>query len=163
MTNTSKRERWALSGALLEFAEDGDFHLVRSIIDVFLSDTEDKVESLKQAVLASDSASAQRIAHSLKGAARQLGILRLADDAEHLEHARLEHASPVGIDSATFSLLVMEIVGSWREAKQLVIDTRDALPATSSDPDRVSESETSCLKIVSAGNAATPNTRSKPL
>jgi hypothetical protein len=57
----------------------------------------------------------------LKGAAKQLGILQLAEDAERLERSSAE------IEGATLSLLVLTIVEGWREAKQSIIDTRESL------------------------------------
>jgi len=105
----------------MELGADGESVLVREIIDVFLSDTQEKVDSLQKAVLDPDLAGAQRIAHSLKGAAKQLEILQLAEDAERLESSSAE------IDGGTLSLLVLTIVEGWREAKQSIIDPRESL------------------------------------
>jgi HPt (histidine-containing phosphotransfer) domain-containing protein len=122
MANSSEQEKWVLSGALSEFAMDGDFDLVRAIIDVFLSDTQEKIESLRKALCARDLAGIRQTAHALKGAARQVGLVRLADDAELLERSSEQ------IDIATFSSFVLALVDHWRDAKQSVIDTRDSIP-----------------------------------
>jgi len=119
MPNLLQHEKWVLSGALSEFAIDGEFDLVRTIIDVFLSDTQEKIDSLQQAVLTTDPAGARGTAHALKGAARQMGLLRFAEDAERLERSSLQ------IDTPTFSSIVLALVDSWREAKQSIIETRD--------------------------------------
>ena len=116
------QERWVLSGALREFAADGEFDLIREIIDVFLSDTQEKVEALQKAAGEQDLSGAQRIAHSLKGAARQMGLSRLGDGAECLER------SPAELEPVTFGFLVLAIVERWREARQLVMEARDSLP-----------------------------------
>lgn len=113
--NGLAENQWALSEALLEFAAEGDFALVRAVVDVFLADTEGKIESLQKAAGNLDFAGARRIAHSLKGAARQVGTLRLADDAERLERCAAE------IDTSTFSLLVLSIATGWQEDRQSVI------------------------------------------
>ncbi len=107
--------RWELSGSLLDFAAEGDFALVRAVVDVFLADTEVKIESLLKAAGTQDIAGARQIAHSLKGAARQVGTLRLAADAERLEQCA------AGIDESTFSLLVLAIAAGWREDRRSVI------------------------------------------
>jgi HPt (histidine-containing phosphotransfer) domain-containing protein len=119
MPNLAQPEKWILSGALSEFAADGEFDLVRTIIDVFLSDTQEKIDSLQEAVRTTDLAGARGTAHALKGAARQMGLPRFAEDAE-----RLERSSPQ-IDTAAFSSFVLALVDSWHQAKQSVIETRD--------------------------------------
>lgn len=111
-----------LSGALGEFAMDGEFDLVRAILDVFLNDTQEKIESLQKALCAQDLAGIRRTAHSLKGAAMQVGLVRFAGGAELLERSSEQ------IDIATFSAFVLQLVDYWREAKQSVIDTRDSIP-----------------------------------
>jgi HPt (histidine-containing phosphotransfer) domain-containing protein len=120
MPNLAEHERWVLSGALREFVVDGEFDLVRTIIDVFLSDTQEKIDSLQEAVRTADLAGARVTAHGLKGAARQMGLPRFAEDAE-----RLERSSPQ-IDTATFSSFALALVDSWQQAKQSVIETRDS-------------------------------------
>src|SRR5450631_934479 len=94
------QKKWELTGTLLEFAMEGKMDLVRSILDAFLIDTQEKIEVLEHAVLQPDLSSAQQLAHSLKGAARQLGIMQLADDAERLER------SSANAGAAAFSVLV---------------------------------------------------------
>jgi HPt (histidine-containing phosphotransfer) domain-containing protein len=122
VANTAAHEGWVLSAALTEFAEDGEFDLIREIVDLFLSDTGEKIEALQNAVLACNIAGAQRIAHSLKGAARQMGLIRLADGAEGLERRM------PGTDSAILISLVHGITERWRDAKQSIVETRDAMP-----------------------------------
>jgi len=121
-----KHERWLLSAsaALSEFAADGEFDLVREIVDVFLSDSQGKVDSLQKSVRAGDFAEARRTAHSLKGAASQMGLLRMAEDAERLER------SPAEIGTAAISSLVLAIQERWSETKQSMIETRDSLPSS---------------------------------
>jgi HPt (histidine-containing phosphotransfer) domain-containing protein len=120
MTNTLQQERWALSGVLMEFAAEGEFDLIQEILNVFLHDAQEKVESLQAAVLTLDLSGAQRIAHSLKGASRQLDIPRLADDAERLERSSTE------IDAVVFASLVQAIVERWCVTKQSIIHMRDS-------------------------------------
>jgi HPt (histidine-containing phosphotransfer) domain-containing protein len=117
-----EREQWVLSEVLTQFAAEGEFDLVREIIDVFVNDSQAKVESLRKAVGAGDLTGARRIGHSLKGASRQMGITRMADEAERLERC------PLDVDPANFSSLVLAILESWRQVKQSVIDARDSLP-----------------------------------
>ena len=115
------QERFEFSGVLLDIAADGDFTLVRRIIDVFLADTEAKVESLGDAVFPADFAEARRTAHSLKGAAVQIGTLRLANAAGQLERCAPE------IDGATFFSLVKAIAESWWDARRSVIDALESM------------------------------------
>jgi len=116
------QEQWRLSGTLLEFAEDGDYALVRQIINVFLTDTQVKMESLEAGVFPTDFADVRRIAHSLKGAAKQVGTPRLAEDA-----GRLEKCDPE-TDAATFHLLVTAVAESWDEARRSINDTLTRMP-----------------------------------
>lgn len=122
MTNVSERGIWVLSGAILEFAHDGNFDLVRSILQSFLTDTQNRIECLEQA-LGSDPDAVERISHSLKGVFRQLGLPELGAAAE-----KLEQGSRAEMDTAALAVLVRGLIDRWGEAKQSVISTRDSLP-----------------------------------
>jgi HPt (histidine-containing phosphotransfer) domain-containing protein len=116
------RSPWALSGALLEFAAEGEFALVHQIVGVFLADTQKKIESLQKTVRSGDLSEARRIAHSLKGSARQVGTIRLADESDRLEQCSKE------VDQATFSLLALAVVLSWEDARRSIIGELESMP-----------------------------------
>ncbi len=118
---TKEQSEWVISGALLEFAADGEFELVCEIIDVYLSDTQEKVEALGKVVPEFDAVGARRLAHSLKGSARQMGTLRFGDDLEKLEHC------VAGVNAAELSALVQVIEERWIEVKREVNHTRQSM------------------------------------
>ncbi|HWE49920.1 MAG TPA: Hpt domain-containing protein [Bryobacteraceae bacterium] len=113
---------WLLCGALLEFAEDGEFALVRQIVSVFLNDTRLKMALLQQTVRSGDVSEARRIAHSLKGAARQVGTLHMAEAAAQLENCVRE------IDQPAFSRLVLSTVLAWEEASRSIAAALASMP-----------------------------------
>jgi HPt (histidine-containing phosphotransfer) domain-containing protein len=115
--------QWALSGVLLELAAEGDFGLVRQIVEVFLTDSRTKVGSLRFAACPADFAESKQIAHSLKGAARQVGAPGLADAAERLEQCDAH------TDGVKFALLVSAIIESWDQAERAVMAGLKSMPA----------------------------------
>jgi len=120
--NAPAGPQWALSGALLEFAADGEFALVHQIVGIFLADTQKRIESLQKTVRSGDLSEARRIAHSLKGAARQVGTIRLAEESDRLEQCSGE------IDQATFSLLALSVVLSWEDARRSIVGELESMP-----------------------------------
>ena len=64
--------------------EDDSF--LKEIVGVFLEDTPQRIQELKQSHAAGDVASFSRAAHSIKGSSSNLGASRLRSAAEWLEH-----------------------------------------------------------------------------
>jgi len=118
------QEKWTLCGPLNEFASDGEFDLVREIIDVFLTDTEQKLTSLQSNTTPIDWVSIHGISHSLKGAAKQIGLYRLAEAAECLEHSSDQ------IGREPLRSLITNLNECWREAKLLIVEKRATLPGS---------------------------------
>lgn len=81
----------------------------REILDMFLEDSPPRVESLARALEASDGSRAREQAHSLKGAAGNLGAMTLWSVCEGLEREIGE--------------------GDWRAARQDLDDLRGRLTA----------------------------------
>lgn len=82
---------------------------VREILDLFLEDSAPRLEMLSRAVAATDTSAAQREAHSLKGAAGNLGAMSLWSVCEGLER-QIKH-------------------GDWPAANQDVLVLRSQLGA----------------------------------
>ena len=86
----------------------GDETLADTVIAAFLEDTPKQMSAFKHALAADDAAAAQRIAHSIKGAAGNMACPRLHRAAESVERAcregRLDEARPLGDElSAAFA------------------------------------------------------------
>ncbi|HEX2100234.1 MAG TPA: Hpt domain-containing protein [Candidatus Synoicihabitans sp.] len=65
---------------------DGDDSFLREIIGIFVEDTPNRLNEMRQAFAANDQATFTRAAHSIKGSASNLGAFRLRALAEKLEH-----------------------------------------------------------------------------
>lgn len=68
----------------------GDEAFERRLLEAFLADNEQRLESARQALLSSSQEELHREAHSLKGAAATLGAVPLANAARALEAAAAE-------------------------------------------------------------------------
>ncbi|MBN1824862.1 MAG: response regulator [Candidatus Eisenbacteria bacterium] len=66
---------------------DGDEELCLEIVDVFLQDTPERLESLIRAARDADAATVEYLAHSIKGAAGNIGAERVSDIAFRIEKA----------------------------------------------------------------------------
>ena len=60
------------------------------LISVFISDGENQIETLRQAIDTSSSADIRRIAHTLKGSSSNLGITGLSELCKMLEYQAAE-------------------------------------------------------------------------
>jgi HPt (histidine-containing phosphotransfer) domain-containing protein len=65
----------------------GDEEIAEKIVEVFLDDIPKQIESLKQALAVCDPETAQRVAHSIKGAAANVGGEALRELAAQVEKA----------------------------------------------------------------------------
>ncbi len=74
----------------LDISTGGDDELAEQVVEVFLSDLPDQLDGLAQAVRANEVKTAERIAHSIKGAAATVGGIALRDTASECE--QLGHA-----------------------------------------------------------------------
>ncbi|MEK6755675.1 MAG: ATP-binding protein, partial [Bacteroidota bacterium] len=63
----------------------GDEELIRDIVPIFLNDNKERIERLTEAVEGGDSKMLKLYAHAVKGAARNIGAIRLSDIAHRLE------------------------------------------------------------------------------
>jgi PAS domain S-box-containing protein len=74
---------------------DGDVELIRDLWQAFIEDAPRRIQALKGALEKNDAQLAERQAHTLKGAAGNVGAERLKDEA-----ARFEQAAGVSLKSA---------------------------------------------------------------
>jgi PAS domain S-box-containing protein len=65
----------------------GDEEMVQTVVEIFLDDIPKQIESLKHSLEASDAKTARRIAHSIKGAAANVGGEALRELAGEIEKA----------------------------------------------------------------------------
>ncbi|MEM9409683.1 MAG: response regulator [Planctomycetota bacterium] len=65
----------------------GDRKLLVEIIQIFLSGRENQIAELKQAIDANNLAERRRLAHTLKGTLRHLGVIDIAKNVEIIEQA----------------------------------------------------------------------------
>ena len=74
---------------------DGDEELYRELLAVFCDDAHRQVAAIEQALRADDLPAIEYEAHTIKGAAANIGALRLAEVARCLEHAARQHEHAV--------------------------------------------------------------------
>ncbi len=72
-----------LAGGIRRLAGDRDFY--EQIVNLFFSQTEVQLQAIQQALDTRNAELVKRIAHSLKGAAANLGALRVQETAQELE------------------------------------------------------------------------------
>jgi PAS domain S-box-containing protein len=68
----------------------GDEELIRDIVPIFLNDNKERIERLTEAVEVGDAKTLKLYAHAVKGAAGNIGAIRLSDIAHRLECAGRE-------------------------------------------------------------------------
>jgi HPt (histidine-containing phosphotransfer) domain-containing protein len=83
---------WAPPALLLEVAE-GDDDLIREVTADFERDTENRLEKSRQALASGEMAKLRAEAHAIKGGARQVGAVAVADICQQIELSALQ-ASP---------------------------------------------------------------------
>jgi CheY-like chemotaxis protein/HPt (histidine-containing phosphotransfer) domain-containing protein len=69
----------------------GDEELIRDIVPIFLNDNKERIEKLTDAVETGDAKTLKLYAHAVKGAAGNIGAIRLSDIAHRLECAGREN------------------------------------------------------------------------
>lgn len=72
--------------------EAGSDAIVRELVVLFLEDVSQRLQELEQAVKRSDRSARERVAHSIKGSAANLGAERLALLASAIEHCSNDEA-----------------------------------------------------------------------
>ena len=98
---------------------DGEDNEFLEIIDLFLTQTEEQIGQLNEAVGNQDSATTSYLAHQLKGSSANLGARRLADALSRLEQ------SAINSDLAHADPLLKEIQGTFDRTRvqfQAVLD-----------------------------------------
>ena len=76
---------WSLPEALQELAVAGDRETVAEVLMLFQTDTESRLQELREAVACGDRRRVRAQAHSLKGSAIQVGAIVLADSCGEME------------------------------------------------------------------------------
>ena len=78
-------DAWVLPAALQQLEESGDADLVQELIEIFQTDTAERLELLARALETGDYATARAEAHTVKGSALQVGAVRVADVCRQME------------------------------------------------------------------------------
>lgn len=118
-------QQWQLPEVLTQFAADGDFDFVHEMIDLFLADADLKIQAIAAAIAESELERMRDLSHSLKGSARQMGLMRLGDQAQTLEHSS-GHA-----DIERFQAVACELRQLWREAEGEMTVVKNSLQSHS--------------------------------
>ena len=75
---------------LLDLCDDGDTSLVTELIEIFLTDGPDRMQTARQGIEQGDLEAVERAAHSLKGSSGNLGANFLMAAAEEMQNASRE-------------------------------------------------------------------------
>ncbi|MGQ9608791.1 MAG: PAS domain S-box protein [bacterium] len=65
---------------------DNDLELFNELISIFINDTADRINELKSAANHNDISALERIAHSIKGSASNIGAIEVSNAAKNLEY-----------------------------------------------------------------------------
>ena len=93
---------------------------LREIVQIFLTDTPQRITELEQSLTARDVPKFARAAHSVKGSSANLGAMALRSVAEKLEH----HSRQAGLDGAPLLLIELKVqfAQAQLELKKLVAE-----------------------------------------
>ena len=69
----------------IEDATGGDREFLEELVDIFLTDADERVEELKDALSKGEADAFSRTAHKLKGSSANMGAVRLTDIARDME------------------------------------------------------------------------------
>ena len=105
------------AGALARFADDAA--LLREIVESFIGEAPKDLERLRTALAASEPEDARRHAHSIKGAAANVGALAVVELAARMEQAARETA----LEQVTAAIPELE-----RRLKEFSTETDQSLP-----------------------------------
>jgi signal transduction histidine kinase/DNA-binding response OmpR family regulator len=104
---------WSRLEQFKEF-DDDERTMTREVIALFTSDAPNRIDSIREALEASDSAELSRAAHALKGAASNVGAEALSDACFVLEQSCLQGQWPA--DAAQQVARVCELADRTRQA-----------------------------------------------
>ncbi len=96
MNTPAADERAAVDFSRIQETSDGDTDFEKELFGVFLEDCEERLQRLNEALAAGRLSELQREAHTIKGAAANVGTTRLQEIAMHLE-GMTDVAAPEGI------------------------------------------------------------------
>src|SRR4051812_39191703 len=102
---------WSLPEELRALADGGDDDLVKEVLSVFQSDTEDRVKTMRAACGTGDREELRKQAHALKGSSAQVGALAMAKLCQTLE------TTARTADAAELERLVGEIDREFGEVR----------------------------------------------
>jgi len=107
--------RAAVDFSRIKETSDGDTDFEKELFGVFLEDCEERLERLNEALTAGRLSEIQREAHTIKGAAANVGTTRLQEIAMHLE-ALADAAAPEG------KTLASQLADEFARVKSAILD-----------------------------------------
>ncbi|MFO7932065.1 MAG: Hpt domain-containing protein [Desulfosalsimonas sp.] len=120
MASSSKNPEEVFDKADLLERLEGDFELARQLGEMFLDDSHETLEVIRDRLDKNDADGVSRAAHSIKGASSNLSALRLSRVSADLERAanqnRLSRAAEL------FELMETELENFVSELKRQVLD-----------------------------------------
>jgi two-component system, sensor histidine kinase and response regulator len=106
--------RWDRSKALQQV--DGDESLLRELVQIFVEEVPRQLDTLQQAITASDFETIERTAHSLKGELSCLGLTEVAKKASDLEGlGRAREGQPPAELYRAFSAELSDVTSAMRD------------------------------------------------
>ena len=107
-------DRAAVDFSRIKETSDGDTEFEKELFEVFLEDCEERLQRLNDALAEGRLSEIQREAHTIKGAAANVGTTRLQEIAMHLE-GMSDSASPEG------KVLADELASEFARVKEAVL------------------------------------------
>jgi HPt (histidine-containing phosphotransfer) domain-containing protein len=104
---------WSRLDQFKEF-DDEELSMTREVVMLFATEMPQRIDDIRAALSACDSAALSRTAHALKGAASNVGAQALSDACSTLEHSCLQGQWPE--DAAAQVAGVVEFAGTTCEA-----------------------------------------------
>jgi HPt (histidine-containing phosphotransfer) domain-containing protein len=121
--DTSRRPPvpWRFAGALADLEQGGESEFVRELIDSFLRDSAERVESMRKAAASADLDALAKCSHALKGSALLMSADRLTELCCEIQ----QHAA--GGKNRDYLAMVDQLDVALRETREAMSSHADAL------------------------------------
>jgi HPt (histidine-containing phosphotransfer) domain-containing protein len=120
--DTSRRPpvRWKLAGTLADLQRDGESEFVRELIDAFLRDSAERLESMRKSAASADLDSLAKCSHALKGSALLMNADRVAEMCCEIQQ------QAAGGKPRDYLAMVDQLELAFRETREAMISHADA-------------------------------------